>query len=182
MPSVERPITDRFEQLLREVLRRVSALERRPSSRADPAGRVVWQVVPGAPDGWLIADGQQVTSDYPVLRAALVAAGNPHGAASGNPLLPNLVGKFARGATTPGGTGGADTVTLTVSQIPSHSHAGIARVAAGSGSSVVMLGATGRAAPDVTTASPSAIGNQGGGEAHENRPPYVDLTPLVRAY
>lgn len=148
---------------------------------ADIVGRVVWRVVGGAPTGWLIANGQQVTTDHPVLRAALLAASSPHGTASGNPLLPNLVGRFPRGATTPGGTGGADTVTLTIAQMPEHSHSLIARSGAASGSNHVVSGATNQAAANFTT-SPTPVGNQGGGQAHENRPPFVDLTPLVRAY
>lgn len=152
----------------------------------DIVGRMVWRVLDGEPPGWLRANGQPVTTDYPVLRGLLLVAGSPHGASSGDPLLPDMVERVPRGAgnVVPplGATGGADTVALTISEMPAHQHSSVARVAAGAGSSVVLLGATGRAAPDVTTASPLAIGSQGAGAPHENLPPFANLTPLVRAY
>lgn len=48
------------------------------------------------PSGWALCNGQNGT--------------------------PNLVGKFIRGGTSYGTTGGSDTVTLTSSNLPSHSH------------------------------------------------------------
>lgn len=214
MPSVERPISARFESMLRDVLRRLATLERRSPSRADPVGRVAWVALPDAPDGWLVADGSQVTTDYPVLRAALAAAGNPFGAAGGNPLLPNLVGRFPRGAgtgATLGATGGADSVTLTVAEMPSHTHVqnphthgndGHSHPVGTTGGQYFIVNGTGGAggSADIATggggysqATPQPVGitihdatatNQhtGGGAAHENRPPYVNLTPIVRAY
>lgn len=149
-----------------------------------PLGAVAWIVLPDAPDGWLVADGSQVTDAYPALRSALVSAGSPYGSSSGNPLLPNLVGKFARGAgtgATLGATGGEDLVTLTIAQMPEHNHSLIARAGAAAGSNHVVTGATNQAAANFTT-SPSPVGNSGGGQPHENRPPFVNLTPIIRAY
>jgi microcystin-dependent protein len=160
-----------------------------------PAGHLIYSVVSDEPDGWLIANGQKVTTDYPVLRSALIGLGNPYGVDGSDPRLPNLVQKFARGNTTVGGTGGANTVTLTINEMPSHTHIQdphthgvIARSGSSAGSNTVLNGTTGSAAANITT-NPTAANsatavnqNTGGGQAHENRPPFVDVTPLVRAY
>jgi hypothetical protein len=64
-----------------------------------PIGTIQWYAGTSAnvPAGWLECDGQQVTATYPTLRQFLIDSGNPFGTASGNPLLPDLRGRFARG-------------------------------------------------------------------------------------
>lgn len=81
------------------------------------------------PTGWLMCDGAQVTTAHPALRTALLAAGSPYGAQDGNPLLPDLRGRFPVGKNagtfgTMGASGGSETVTLSEAQIPSHTHSG----------------------------------------------------------
>lgn len=52
------------------------------------------------PDGWLICNGQAVSSTDMGQRAlydALVAAGYPYGSSNGHPLVPDLRGEFIRG-------------------------------------------------------------------------------------
>lgn len=191
----------------------------------DPVGQIIWRALPGAIDGWLVCDGQQVTSDYPVLRQALVDAGNPYGTDGGNPLVPNLIERFPRGNTTPGGTGGADTVTLTQAQMPSHTHTGPSHrhsiSDSGNHTHSLRNPATGNAPVWDYVGSGGATrghyrnvvnptgwsnelyahdggnhnhggwtgwegtgntGSAGGGQAHENRPPFGDVVPLIRAY
>lgn len=193
-----------------------------------PLGTVTWIVLPMAPTGWLIADGSPVTSTYPALRAALIDAGSPFGASGSHPRLPDLVGRFPRGAgigVTLGATGGADTVTLTVDQLPSHTHTGPSHrhsiSDSGTHTHSLRNPATGNAPVWDYVGSGGATrghyrnpinptgwsnelyadhggnhnhggwtgwegsgntGSAGGGQAHENRPPYVNLTPIVRAY
>lgn len=196
-----------------------------PPGEDIPAGHLSWSVTGVVPAGWLIANGQQVTAAYPVLRADLIAAGSPHGTAGGNPLLPNLIGRFPRGATTPGGTGGADTVTLTAAQMPSHTHTGPSHrhsiSDSGDHTHSLRNPATGNAPVWDYVGSGGATrghyrnpinptgwsnelyahnggnhnhggwtgwegtgntGSAGGGQAHENRPPYINLVPMIRAY
>jgi microcystin-dependent protein len=92
-----------------------------------------------APTGWLLCDASEVSqTSYPLLYALL---GTTWGtAASGNFKLPDLRGRVITGAdggagriasnNTLGDDGGAEDVSLTTAQLPSHSHA---NTASGSG-------------------------------------------------
>ena len=97
----------------------------------------------------------------------------------GNNSTPNLEGKFVVGAAASGSyavgnTGGAETVTLTTSQMPSHTHSfgvyqynyGPFNRAYGSGNSNFKS--------NPTTSS------TGGNQAHENRPPYYALCYIMK--
>ena len=75
-----------------------------------------------APSGWLICNGQTVSrTTYAALFAVI---GTTYGAGNGSTTfnLPNLVNKTVRGSNSLGKTGGADTVTLTTSNMPAHTH------------------------------------------------------------
>jgi hypothetical protein len=75
---------------------------------------------------------------------------------------------------TVGKTGGAKTVTLSVAQMPSHSHSVALNAASDSGGgSITSGGATGNDG-NVGTSS------QGNGDAHENMPPYFVILKLVK--
>lgn len=115
---------------------------------------------------------------------------------------PNLTDKFIVGAGntyTPGDTGGANSVTLTVNQIPSHnhggstgndspdhSHGGVMRYPGG------MVEQNQSGGPDgprsnyaqqtdgANTRHTHSITAQGGGQAHENRPPYYALAYIMK--
>ena len=73
------------------------------------------------PAGWLLCDGASVaTATYPAL---FTAVGYAYGGAGANFNLPNMVGVFAKGsATQTASTGGANSQTLTESQMPTHNH------------------------------------------------------------
>ena len=75
-----------------------------------------------APSGWLICNGQAVSR---ITYAALYAViGTTYGAGDGSTTfnVPNLVNKTVRGSTSLGKTGGADTVTLSTTNMPAHTH------------------------------------------------------------
>ncbi len=85
-----------------------------------------------------------------------------------------------------GETGGAETVTLLESQIPSHSHAYRAsdNVAernnpAGNLYSVPDSGRIYAAANNLTPMSPNALTPAGGGQPHNNMPPYLTLNFII---
>lgn len=89
---------------------------------------------------------------------------------------PDLREKFLRHSAdeTTGGTGGASTVTLDLTQIPSHNHLITAsRLNTGTGSHI-SGGWTSGTNADVNT------GNRGGGLAHENKPPYYDICYFIK--
>ena len=120
---------------------------------------------------------------------------------------PNLRNRFIVGAGTtynPGDTGGLDSVTLDLTQIPAHTHAG---TTAGGGAHTHIVGvpywsgASGSAtminkrdaadddpafsatasvqpAPDHT--HPFTTDSKGGGGSHENRPPYYALAYIMK--
>jgi len=92
---------------------------------ADPhgAGMVVcWAGAHGSvPAGWLLCDGASVaTATYADLHTAI---GYVYGGAGANFNLPNLVDVFVRGQSTQtAATGGADSLTLSTAQMPTHTH------------------------------------------------------------
>ena len=104
---------------------------------ANEAGTVVMTARATAPTGWLLCQGQNVSrTTYAALFAAI---GTTYGVGDGTTTfgLPDLQARFPVGAGTGhalGATGGAQSVTLTTSQIPSHTH-GAGSYAAGSAGS-----------------------------------------------
>lgn len=95
---------------------------------------------------------------------------------NGSNSTPDLRGKFvlgAGGSYNPGDTGGAATHTLTVDEIPSHTHSI-------SGSSDDDSGDT----PKGTSPTPSntmTTAATGGGQAHNNMPPYHALAFIMKS-
>jgi len=98
------------------------------------------------PSGWVLCDGTQSTPD--LRDRFIVGAG----------------GSYAKGA-----TGGEAMHTLTIAEMPSHSHL----VKAGQAS--LGSGGNSRTFFDRTTGNYNGNSDTGGGAAHENRPPYYAL-------
>ena len=116
-----------------------------------PSGTIVMYNGDTAPTGWAICNGQNGTPD--LRDKFIVGSGSSYNR---------------------GDTGGAASVTLTVNQIPSHDHS----YSYHAGPSTVDGGAAG-GTRTVNFAS-STTGNAGGGQSHENRPPYYALTYIMK--
>lgn len=175
-----------------------------PEVGAEPAGVIkMWGGgVASIPSGWFLCDGRPVDATYPVLRQLLLDAGSPHGNNGTDPLSPNLVDRFivgAGGGYAPGDTGGEAEVTLTEAQMPAHSHTGSTNTTGAHSHSAASVGGnavTGKA-PDATIGNNHAtfdiptnsagshshsisLNNTGGGEAHNNLPPYYALCFIMK--
>jgi len=147
-----------------------------------------------APVGWAFCEGQLVPiSENEVLFNLIGTTYGGDGQATF--ALPDLRGRLPihmGGGFTIGETGGVETVTLTASQIPAHTHALLGTTngasAAAPGSDVV-LGRTassvitpyGADAP-LTTLSPSSIGTVGGSQPHNNFQPYVCVNFIISLF
>ena len=103
---------------------------------------------------------------------------------NGSNSTPDLRGKFVvgyhdgNGDYDVGDTGGAETVTLTTAQIPSHKHTTNidgGHVIPGNGGSSFPYGGAGTYASTVFS-----MNNTGGGGAHENRPPFYALCYIMK--
>jgi microcystin-dependent protein len=78
-----------------------------------------------APAGWLLCNGAAVSRF--VFATLFSVIGTAYGVGDGSTTfnLPNTAGRVVRGVNgtyTRGGTGGADTTTLTIANLPPHSH------------------------------------------------------------
>lgn len=94
----------------------------------------------------------------------------------GNNSTPNLLARFIRGvptgATNPGATGGSDSVSLSVSQLASHSHTYLKWTKGNNAPT------TGRTRAEYY--SDQATGTAGSNSAHENRPAYYELAFIMK--
>jgi len=102
----------------------------------------------------------------------------------GNNGTPNLSGRFVVGFDASNGdydvddTGGAESVTLTINQIPAHKHDTTfdnKKYFPGGGSTSISFGGAGGYPADTFSMS-----NAGGGQSHENRPPYYALCYIMK--
>lgn len=133
----------------------------------------------GLPNGYLDCSGQSVSkTTYPELWAIL---GYSFGGAGDNFNLPNCMGRVIvdnqGGHPLFGGlgnTGGAETHTLTVAEMPSHTHA----IPRGSGAAANALAANRatQSSADVNTIA------EGGGGAHNNLQPYIVGRTIIKAF
>ena len=176
----------------------------------DPLGHVppgfmgMWPSGGAPPTGYLVCNGQQVPAATNPGLAALL------GQVGGNVTLPDMRDLFPVGAGASyavGATGGANSVTLSVAQMPSHNHTGLTGArdrsqahvhSVGSGGQLFVLdiggglwtsGAGNRQGAGAPVQADSVdppdhlhtITSQGGNGAHENRPPYRALQFIIRA-
>jgi microcystin-dependent protein len=144
-----------------------------------------------APQGWAFCNGQLLPINQNQALFALL--GTTYGGnGQTNFALPDLRDKvpihFGSGFDQ-GQTGGEDAHTLSISEMPEHTHSVNARTPPdGSANTNNPVGAflsnsapnelyqTGGGSPAVLAMAPGTIANVGGSQAHENRMPYLALT------
>ncbi|MEQ8424558.1 MAG: hypothetical protein RIA63_07595, partial [Cyclobacteriaceae bacterium] len=149
-----------------------------------PAGGIImWSgSIASIPTGWALCDGGNGTPD--LRNRFIVGAGSSYG---------------------PGATGGANTVTLTATQIPIHNHTSGTLATSLTGAHTHRFRSTGNRGPGGAGREPygfteiaggsihttssdgshnhtisGSTGNTGSGASHENRPPYYALAYIMK--
>lgn len=148
-----------------------------------PTGGVMQWTTNSAPTGWLLCDGSAVSrSTYSALFAVV---GTTYGSGNGSTTfnVPNLQGRVPVGKNsgtffTLGGTGGAETHTLTTTEMPAHTHSyndGFPSASAG-------WYAQGGGAYNIQTNTDTGktTGSAGSGGAHNNLQPYIVLNYIIK--
>jgi microcystin-dependent protein len=178
----------------------------------DPVGQISMWATSSAPTGWLICDGSPVSrSTYSALHTLMQAAGYPYGAGDGSTTfnLPNLKGRVVVGRDaadadwdTLGETRGSKTHTLTISEMPVHSHStsisGSDADVVERNSGYITPSAEGQSyrvpdqwlnpvnngmqikAADFSHSHTASVGNTGYGTAHNNIQPSIVLNFIIR--
>lgn len=145
-----------------------------------PIGAILMWPTATAPTGWLICNGQSIAGDdYAALRTVL-----------GTDTVPDLSGKFILGVSSThalNSTGGEETHTLDISEMPNHSHPlsqVYHRVGTLSGTySTINCNSsnTQATASDLQQLDPvDYVDLNGGGGAHNNMPPYFTMNFIIK--
>lgn len=152
-----------------------------------PIGIIMEYPGSNIPSGWLLCDGQAVSRTlYSELFNLL---GTTYGSGDGSTTfnIPNLKGKVAVGKDendtdfdTLGETGGEKTHTLSVSEMPAHSH-DLVYVKSNS-TPLNNAGVSGFNSTNTGVGTKeNAVENTGGGQAHNNLQPYIVQNFLIKA-
>lgn len=170
-----------IEETLRTLLAKMGVLEK----RSTPSGAILQYAASTAPTGWLLCDGTAVSRvDYADLFAVI---GTTYGTGNGSTTfnLPNLKGRVPAGRdasqtefTPLGKTGGAKTHTLSVAEMPSHTHVQTGQtIWRNIGFGQPLNGSSLGNAQDSGAYSTEA---SGGNAAHNNLPPYLVLNHIIK--
>ena len=157
-----------------------------------PAGTIIQYAANGVPSGWLFCNGQSLsTSTYVLLFTAI---GYTYGGSGSTFNIPDMQGRVGIGDGTGTGlttrnlgvSGGEETHTLAVNEMPSHDHGGVTgtsnalsgtRLVTGNSSGVSVYSANG----SINQLTHNhTIASQGDNAPHNNMQPYVVLRYLIK--
>jgi microcystin-dependent protein len=159
-----------------------------------PVGTIMLWSTDVAPDGWLLCDGKEYISTEEKYKNLYAVIKNTYGGTGANFKVPDLKGRFPLGFGQGAGltnrkiadTGGVETVTLDVSQIPKHSH----NWNNGNWGLMYQDGhVTYSGKSDYTEHEPNLVqtplknfnvSEVGGGQAHNNMPPFLVLNFIIK--
>jgi microcystin-dependent protein len=143
-----------------------------------------------APRGWAMCNGQLLPINQN--QALFAVIGTFYGGdGRTNFALPDLRGRVPMhfsAAHAIGQSGGEETHTLTPAEMPAHAHTlrASGKAAASSSPNGGVLAAIGRsgtpayaAAASLVALNPAAVSSAGGGQPHENRPPFLTLNFMI---
>ncbi len=155
-----------------------------------PAGTIVAFAGDSVPNGWLYCNGGSLFQvKYPELYAAI---GTKYGGGNGKFNLPDLRARTIFGSDARDGdfnslgkTGGSKTHTLTVDEMPSHSHLIDGSVYADKPSSPQTWTNKQSSGSNWFTQISNVSGgvrtvNDGGGQPHNNLPPYIAMNYIIK--
>ncbi|MFZ7088823.1 phage tail protein [Curtobacterium sp. RRHDQ10] len=138
-----------------------------------------------APRGWAMCNGQLLPVNQN--QALFAILGTQYGGDGRVTFaLPDLRGRIPvhAGTSAPGARGGEESHVLSSAELPAHSHP--VRASGGAGTATVPTGAYPAVAPGAaysaaanTPMSASAVSTTGGGQGHENRPPFLALNFVI---
>lgn len=156
----------------------------KPGGDTLPIGGIIAFASDTIPNGWLLCDGRAVSrTEYSELFKAI---GTKHGSGNGSTTfnLPNPKGRTLVGKDSTdtdfnelGKTGGEKTHTLTVDEMPSHTHELIVDKQQG-GVSAALQPTWGTAYSSTDSGS---ISNTGGDQPHNNLQPYLVTNFIIKA-
>ena len=154
------------------------------NSSSSPLGVILPYAASSAPEGWMICDGSEISrNDYSDLFSLIdTTYGSGNGSTTFN--IPNLSGRVPVGldfegntVSNAGGLGimeGKETHTLSIDEMPSHSHEYISPTGSYNSSSYNNLYPNG---PTLTTEYTESIG---GDQPHNNMQPYLVTNYIIR--